>query len=169
MTCSAISEVVLRFALFRAVFASRSHGSLLTADIRTSPGVGGVDQRAGHLQRALAELRDVQLELDAARFPPTARNLLMGGDQEIAARPSDQIARKPLFGLGPDHVLRIHQMCYTERRSSLQAHRACHSRFSRSTIPAKESPCRRSKDSLSERWYAPGAWVWQSAQRGTQE
>ena len=43
------------------------------------------------------KLRNLQLELGAARFPPIARNLLMGGDQEIAARPSDQIARNRRF------------------------------------------------------------------------
>jgi CxxC motif-containing protein (DUF1111 family) len=43
------------------------------------------------------KLRNVQLELGAARSPPIARNLLMGGDQEIAVRPPDQIARNRCF------------------------------------------------------------------------
>src|ERR1035441_8382479 len=43
------------------------------------------------------KLRNVQLELGATRSPPIARNILMGGDQEIAARPPDQIARNRCF------------------------------------------------------------------------
>src|ERR1035437_2705687 len=62
-------------------------------------------------------------------------------------------------------------ICWTPRcaRMPNHAHRTCHSRFSRATTPAKESPCRRSKVPLPARWYAPGACLWQSAQSGTHE
>jgi hypothetical protein len=49
------------------------------------------------------------------------------------------------------------------------AHRVSHRRFSRFTMHAKQIPCRLSKSRLPMRWYAPCAWVWQSAQSGTQE